>query len=322
MLTDRQLNVLKRFVENNTFTFKGDLLYQVPEKSEFDFKMDIKGYRKMISVGEYYDYLIVGVTVTKLKDPISELLMGNMYGDNTELFKNNLYFLYNKLNSYITEKLRIFDPDVRVTIDEFNISLKDDNKETSNNVNEETKQTKVSNLAIRTVVRDILQTIKDKKSGQHFLPNDDGGEYSFKNLPFSFSVELNLFEDKSTDNFIIDGNWIGDEDIVEIILTYNPTNLKKNLYDIVGELNEVVAHELTHGKQNSRGDIYERNENLTSFEYYSQPKEVEAQKVGFKRLSKLRQEPYENIVKEWFETHQNIHNLSENEVSGILKLLL
>lgn len=323
MLTDKQLNVIRKFLENHTFTFKGELLYDIPQISEFDFKIDVKGYRKMISVGEYYDYLIVGVTITKLHDPISEMILGDMYGDNTELFKKNLLFLYHKLNLYIIDKLRIFDAEVRITIDEFKVLTKDNNNEIESDVNEQTtiKKTKMSNLAIRTVVIDILRTLKLNETGEYYLPSEDGDEYNFKNLPFSFSVELHLFKDDTIENFIIDGNWVNGEDIVEIIITYNPTNLKKNLYNIVGELNEIVTHELTHGKQDSRGDIYENNKNLTPFEYYSQPKEVEAQKAGFKRLSKLRQEPYENIVKEWFDTHQKIHNLSENEVKGILKLL-
>lgn len=325
MLTDKELNIVRRFIENKTHTFKGELLYQVPKESEFDFKIDLKGYRKMISVGEYYDYLIVGVTVTKLKDPVSELLMGNKYGDHAEVFKKNLYFLYNKLNSYIYDLLSYFDPNIRITIDEFKIMT--DNNDISNdlgvNENNVPNNINVSNLAIRTVVKDILKILKNNKPGQHILPNNGNyDEYIFKNLPFSFSVELNLFQDVNINTFIVDGNWFGDEDVIEIIISYNPKNLRGNLYEIVGELNDVICHELTHGKQGVIENMSEINENLDPFQYYTQPREIEAQKAGFKRVSKLKRTPYLNIVKEWFNNHRDVHNLKESEVKEVIRLLL
>lgn len=322
-LTEKQLNKVKKFLENKTFTFEGPLLYDSDIKSKFDFKLELKGYRKMISVGETYDYLIVGVTIIKLKDSISKLLMGNLYGDYSKMFKNNLYFLYKKLNSYIRDTLVYFDPDIRITIDEFNVMVEDTDKDVNIEINEQKKtiKTKMSDLAIRTVVKDVLKILKSESAGQYSLPNEYGGEYSFKNLPFSFSVELHLFQDKGINTFSVDGNWYGDEDVMELILSYNPKNLIGNLYNIVGELNEVIAHELTHGKQNLKEGLSDVNQNLTPLEYYTQHREIEAQKAGFKRLSKLKGEPYIKIVKEWFNNHNNVHGLTDTEVKRVIKLL-
>lgn len=316
MLTDKQLNSVRKFFQDKTFTYKGEMLPDLPTKSEFDFKIKIGDYRKMMSVGEYYDYLQVEVFITKLKDNLSRLVLSNTFGDYTDLFKKQLYFLYSNLSSYISEKLIYFDPNIRVIIS--NIQVLDENTE----IVKEDNTKKMSNIAIRTVVKDILTTIKNKKTGQYNLPSDDGDEYSFSNLPFTFSVELHLFSDKDITDFVVDGNWFGDEEVMEIIVTYNPTNLRKNLYDIVGELNEVIAHELTHGKQNLNTGVVTEEKNLTPIEYYTQPKELEAQKNGFKRLSKLRKVPYNVVVENWFNTHKEIHGLTESQTKEVINLLL
>lgn len=316
MLTEKQLNSVRKFFEDKTFTYDGEILPDVPTKAEFDFKIKIGDYRKMMSVGEYYDYLQIELTITKLKNNLSKIVLGNQFGNYTEIFKKHLYFLYSKLQSYISEKLKYFDPDIRITFSKFEVT------DTDTEIVKENENKKMSNIAIRTVVKDILTIIKKEKTGEHHLPNEDGGEYSFSNLPFTFSVELHLFSDKDVDNFVIDGNWFGEEDVMEIILTYNPTTLRENLYDIVGELNEIIAHELTHGKQNFRNDVVVENKELTSFEYYTQPREIEAQRNGFKRLSKLRKQPYKSVVENWFKSHKEIHRLDETETKKVIKLLL
>jgi hypothetical protein len=313
MLTEKQLNSVRKFFEDKTFTYDGEILSAVPTKAEFDFKIKIGDYRKMMSVGEYYDYLQIELTITKLKNNLSKLVLGSQFGNYTEIFKNHLYFLYSKLESYISEKLKYFDPDIRIVFNKFEVTDTD---------TEIMKENRISRIAIRTVVKDILTIIKEEKAGEYHLPDENGGEYSFINLPFSFSVELHLISDEDVDKFFIDGNWYRQEDVLEIIMSYNPSKLRENLYDIIGELNEVIAHELTHGKQNFRNDVSEPDDNLSPFEYYSQNKEIEAQRNGFKRFAKLRKEPYELVVRNWFKKHKDIHMLNDKETEEIIKLLL
>ena len=68
------------------------------------------------------------------------------------------------------------------------------------------------------------------------------------------------------DDFIVDGNYWGSDDIIEIIIDYNPDVKSKILYDLVGELNQVVAHEIRHIDQRNK-EIFLKNLNEESVEY-------------------------------------------------------
>ena len=86
---------------------------------------------------------------------------------------------------------------------------------------------------------------------------------------------------------MITGNYIHEEDVIEIIVFYNPETIEKNLYFVIGELNDILAHELTHMNQGYKGELPSVEPNLTPFEYYTQKHEIESQVEGFKRVSKL-----------------------------------
>ena len=179
----------------------------------------------------------------------------------------------------------------------------------------------ISRQAIRNVVRDITKLIKTRELGFYYLPGDSGEEYYFKNLGFSFSVEVNLTFDDTIKQDFIDGSFYHDDDVVEIILVLNPTNLNRNLYNLIGQLNEVIAHELTHGKQKSRGIPYVKDNSENSIDYYTKPIEVEAQINGFKRLSKISGVTYPKVVSKWFELNQHKHNMTLCDTIKVIKIL-
>jgi len=117
---------MNRFLENREFKFKGKLLdgsSHIPN-SDIDFKFKITGTKKMISVGDYYDYLTVEVTLIRLNDRLSQLFFspdGDSVGD---IVKMSLDFLFYELNNYISSILRPFGDEYRVKIDEINLDLK------------------------------------------------------------------------------------------------------------------------------------------------------------------------------------------------------
>lgn len=128
MELDNTIKVMNRFLENREFKFKGKLLGDytsaVPD-SDIDFKFKIVGSKKMISVGDYYDYLIVEVNLIRLNDLLSQLFFtpdGDSRGD---ILKMSLNFFYYELNNYISSILRPFGDEYhRVKIDEINLDLK------------------------------------------------------------------------------------------------------------------------------------------------------------------------------------------------------
>lgn len=69
-------------------------------------------------------------------------------------------------------------------------------------------------------------------------------------------------------------------------------------------------------------DDFEEEEEKTGFEYYSQPKEIDAQVEGFKRMKVITKKPFEELVRNWFKTHQDIHQMNPSETEKIIEMIL
>ena len=177
---------------------------------------------------------------------------------------------------------------------------------------------------IRTVVRDIIQIFKQEDEGEFYLPNDlrdDEIEYEFPK--FNLEIELIIQQSEDVDDFLLNAELYRDEGIIAIVIMYNPKNKTKSLYSLVGELNELVAHELRHLYQQAYGthDI-EVEEPEDPFEYYTQPHEIDAQIAGFKRMSQITKKPFEEVVRNWFEKNKDIHRLNDNQKEKVIQTIL
>ena len=115
---------------------------------------------------------------------------------------------------------------------------------------------------------------------------------------------------------------IVENDVIQIIIRFNPKTLKNNFYNIIGELNEIVAHELEHLYQDYRGERKYRTPPNDSFKYYTQPHEIKAQRAGFRRIAKLRKLPFNDVVRDWFEDHKEIHQMNDNEVDKVIQIII
>ena len=319
MLTEKQINSInEKILSKKVFKFTGELIAGYPKPSDIDYTVKITGYKKMISVGEYYDYALLKVTIIGLNDDLSKLLFEPQQTEEGKIiarsFESRLYKFYSNLNLDITKFLRIFESDIRTTIDEFKFDL-------PTNITE-SDMSRMSRIAVRTTVKDILNVIKNNEPGEFYLPGEDGEEYSFTNLPFTYSVELYVEIDNNLDGYSIGGNFSSEDDVIEISIKFNPKTLRKNIYNIIGELNDIVAHELEHGFQYmTEGKVYQEPPS-DSLGYYTQPDEIKAQRVGLRRLAKLRKLPFNGVVSEWFDTHRDIHGLTENEQEIVINKIL
>ena len=320
MLTEKQLNRINKLLSTRTFKFKGQLIDGLPDsmESDIDYKFKIDGYRKMTSVGEEYDYAKLNVVITGLNDKFSQLLFTPEDNEQGKMiaksFENRLYKFYSALNLEMTRFLRIFDDNIRTTIDSLTFDVQKPITESN--------MSRMSRIAVRTTVKDILNIIKDKEPGEFYLPGEDGEEYSFTNLPFTYSVELYVEIDDNVDGYSVGGNFSSEDDVIEVAIKFNPKTLRKNIYNIIGELNDIVAHELEHGFQYiTEGKVYQEPP-TDSLSYYTQIDEVKAQRVGFRRVAKLRKLPFNDVVKEWFENHKDIHELSEDECEKVINVII
>lgn len=176
---------------------------------------------------------------------------------------------------------------------------------------------------IRTIVKDIVTIYKSNDEGEFYLPSDinDRVEYKFKK--FNLEVELIIQPSDDVEDFLMNAEYYRDEQIIAILIVYNPEKKGQLLYNIIGELNEIVSHELRHIYQMKYNtydlDVEETEDPLT---YYTQPHEIDAQVAGFKRMSKITKKPFEQVVKNWFKTHRDIHNLNSDEEQEVIKKIL
>jgi hypothetical protein len=181
---------------------------------------------------------------------------------------------------------------------------------------------------IRQIVRDIIQIYKSNGDGEFYLPEDLGGEeMEYRSPKNSVSVELTLEMSDTVDDYMSTAFLVRDENVIEIKIVYNPKNKRKITYDLIGELNEIIAHELRHLYQRDTdlfdfGDEDDEEEELPPFEYYSQPEEIDAQVYGFRRMKKVTRRPFEELVRNWFRTHKEIHQLNEKEQEKIIEMIL
>jgi hypothetical protein len=192
---------------------------------------------------------------------------------------------------------------------------------------------RVTDAPIREIVRTLVNIIKSKETGNHYLPEKitDGEEfeYDFKNIP-EFSVEFTYQLDPNLkDGYLIDGQTVDEGDTITINLIINPNGLPKILYDVIADLNDIIAHELEHVYQTSWGspddekDPFEDNsdDRPKDKEYYKQPHEIPAELKGFRRVNKLRKEPIEKTMRDWFNRNKNVHNLNNEDINELVLFL-
>ena len=321
MISERQINLINKIVSKKTFKYVGEIIHGVDQPADIDYKFRITGHRKMMSVGEYYDYLLLEVIITGVHDPVSKLIFTPEPTDTGKMvaraFESKLYRFYSSLNQEIMDYLKYFNDSgeefIRTTIDDLKFDLKKP---------ENITESRMSKVAIRTTVTDIVYKLKDGKPGTFYLPGDSGEEYDFTNLPFNYGVELILEIDDEMEGYQMNGEYSSDDEVIEIIIRYNPKTLRRNFYNIIGELNDIVAHELEHGFQYTRDGRIHQESPDESFEYYTQPHEITAQRAGFRRVAKLRKLPYKDVVRDWFEDHKDVHGLTDDEMEEVIKIIL
>lgn len=194
-------------------------------------------------------------------------------------------------------------------------------------------ESSVIDAPVREVVRSLTNMIKTRETRTYYLPEEttDGEkfEYDFKNIP-EFSVELNYDMDATMDDdYKINGKTVDEGDIIVIDLVINPNFFPGVMYDVIGDLNDLIAHELEHIYQDawkrpkSEMDPYKgrEKERPKDKNYYKQPHEVPAELVGFRRVNKLRKEPIEKTIRDWFERNKNVHNLEDEDIDELTEFL-
>lgn len=161
-------------------------------------------------------------------------------------------------NNYFRIKTGFYEDENPETItNELLLTVKESINE-SNIINE----AKGINEPIRRIVRDITNIVKSENYGEYFLPEDitetNEIEYDFDNdfkklnisrsynIP-SFSIELTYNADYSIkEPYMINGALMSDGDTISVLIIINPEHYPSLMYDLIADINDVVAHEIEH----------------------------------------------------------------------------
>ena len=120
MISEKYIQRINKVIKDMVFDFHGEVVSPGLEV-DFQYQFQINGQRKMISVGELYDYLTVSVEIVDGDEKTTKI-----FAVLTELNSNILkdYRLNNYLTTSITEDLAPFfrEGEYRVRVEDISIS--------------------------------------------------------------------------------------------------------------------------------------------------------------------------------------------------------
>lgn len=177
---------------------------------------------------------------------------------------------------------------------------------------------------VRFLVKDIISMVKYQKEGDFGLPEDlrpDELVYSFPKLETEFSIFLDLQLDENVESVDVDADYYNQDEMIYITIKSNPNLNNKILQELIGELNEILRHELEHIKQHEEGFEFP-DEPSDPKSYYTQGHELDAQRKGFKRRAKKENKDFESLVRDWFQKNKHKHNLKPNDIEFVVGKIL
>ena len=87
MEKEKLIKIINKYFKGKTLNYKGPIIHGVEIEGDIDFNVEVLGTKKMISVGEYYDYFILKITIVGLNNDLSKLLFGQI--PELEFFSKN-----------------------------------------------------------------------------------------------------------------------------------------------------------------------------------------------------------------------------------------
>jgi len=320
-MKDQEFSIenINKFLEKNPFKIKNLHLHFYT-----NVKVKLTGFEIYFLGGEptkQVEFTLYILKSNKDSDQYYSLLQ-NIYGNEIDISTWSDAFLRErfKVQDLLSDLLKHFNIEerpicTRVVIEDDSIDL------TEGKLLNEDRMDGV----VRAVVRDIISIYKNNKEGEFEIPEDLDPErlvYEFPRVSEEFSVFLDFRLDDSIQDFDIDGEYLEEDNTIFITILTNPTKKNEILQEVIGELNEVIRHELEHLKQTERGYEFPDEEPKDPFNYYLQKHETEAQRKGFKRRSRKEKKHFETIVRNWFRKYHYKHKLTPDQIEIIVNRIV
>jgi hypothetical protein len=173
------------------------------------------------------------------------------------------------------------------------------------------------------LVDDILKVFLKEKQGEFTLPEyfDEEEMVYIQPVVNGFTINLELEVNEEVKDFEVDGDLYYGDDLIYIKITTN-SNINEGLMnDLIGELIETVRHEIEHISQYDSG-MEPTDEPDEPEDYYTQDKELGAQRAGFKLRSEQTNVEFETIVRNWFDKYQHKHTLTLEQKERVIQKVL
>jgi hypothetical protein len=317
------IDKINKFLKNNTYE-----IYYLPNKdAEYatptNIKVEITGIKDYIQQGDWKPFVTYTAYIlpsNKISDGYNSMFR-EYFGHEVEI-KTYDYGPFQDLGWVLTHKM---DDLMRYFSLPPSMLTKVVNEVEVNKLNESMITESRYDSVVRSIVRDIITILKKGKDGEYGLPEDlydDQMEYEFPQIDNPFSIFLEISSDDSVDGFDVEAEYYNDDDVIFVEIVTNPSYGQEILQELIGELNEVIRHELEHIKQHQQGYNFPKKEPKSPEKYYTQQHELEAQRAGFKRRSKGEKLDYETLVRRWFDTNQHKHRMNKDQAERVIQKIL
>jgi len=324
MYNESQLKVASLILKDKVFKYektKGTF-----EGFTFYFTAKVTGQRIMYSMGEPFPVIQVDVKIVKieglgagvfkaanhLRKTFNRVEMLSTYS-----FNNGMDYIMGYIGSELSQTFKVLDSNVSVQVE--NMTIPDDVEilDGFDLYKKKITESKIPRTMVRGIVQKIVNILKKKEEGEYNIPFMVGGEENKVIVDVRFNNQI-----ESARDFDLQPYYNQDTGDVEILIQIDPERLEKNLFAIIGELNDDMTHEMQHSRQSEEGRLNDDEFDGSNFEYFMQPDEIEAQYFGLKQKAKSMKLPIKDVIDDWFMFRQDKFGLTDDEVAKIKNAIL
>jgi len=281
-------------------------------------------FQNFVYLDECLDFNIEVLEIRDSRVRVKINVLKNVTDEQSEKFWEILGRLLSRQDYYLIEKL--LGKSVYKVLKHFGFSdytVSDWEYIEPEKNNDMLQEDKVSRKNVRELIRDIIFKIKPDIHAPQTLNYEaiDAGFGSQFDLELVINKGVDL-DDNTLKPYDLEGYWDDDTNSIEIFLNVDPEANHSIFYELIGDLNDMIYHELRHKKQYEAG--YEPSNRVIKKPetYYTQPHEIDAQIAGLKRKAKIQGRDFEEVLREFFDKRRKKYKLTDGIINRIVQKIM